>query len=383
MQSMSTNKKERIYLRKRLMPSGNTSLYLDMFTKYGRKYEYLKLYLIPEHNRADKEKNKETMQFAEAVRAKRIVELQNNEYGFKSPCKAQTLFYDYYVSLMEERKKEDSMANLGIWKSCLNHIERYDGNIRKRTFDQITPAWVQGFKNYLDNDAENCRNRNGERKNHMPLSSNSKWVYFTKFRTCINQALKDEIIDKNPVANIDSFKKEEPNRKYLTIDELKRLSQTEYNPKVKNAFLFSCLTGLRYCDIAKLTWGEIQRQGGFCRIIFRQKKTKGLEYLDISEQAAEIIGERGNPDERIFAKLPDDGNCNKLLEKWAEKAGIDKKITFHSGRHTFAVMMLDLGTDIYTVSKLLGHRDISTTQVYAKVLDKNKQKAIQQIPKIF
>lgn len=65
------------------------------------------------------------------------------------------------------------------------------------------------------------------------------------------------------------------------------------------------------------------------------------------------------------------------------RAGIHKDITFHCGRHTFAVMMLDLGTDIYTVSKLLGHRELSTTQIYAKVLDKNKQAAVAKIPDIF
>lgn len=170
---------------------------------------------------------------------------------------------------------------------------------------------------------------------------------------------------------------------YLTIDELKKLAQTECEyPNIKKAFLFSCLTGLRRSDILKLTWGEVHEQGEFTRIIFKQKKTKGLEYLDLTPQAAELMGERGKPNENVFGDIYSPSCTNEAIKRWVLRAGIDKEITFHCGRHTFAVMMLDLGTDIYTVSKLLGHRELSTTQIYARVLDKNKQKAVQQIPKI-
>ena len=96
------------------------------------------------------------------------------------------------------------------------------------------------------------------------------------------------------------------------------------------------------------------------------------------------MGPRGNSDDFIFSDMLPDMDCtNKTLQSWMYRADIDKKITFHCGRHTFAVMMLDLGADIYTVSKLLGHRQLTTTQIYAKVLDKNKQNAVSRIPSIF
>ena len=116
------------------------------------------------------------------------------------------------------------------------------------------------------------------------------------------------------------------------------------------------------------------------RIIFRQKKTKEIEYLDISPQARLLMGERKGCLDKVFTKFQCDSRTNKSIQKWVESVGIDKKITFHCARHTFAVMMLTIGVDIYTTSKLLGHRELSTTQIYAKIVDKKKQEAVTKIP---
>ena len=170
---------------------------------------------------------------------------------------------------------------------------------------------------------------------------------------------------------------------YLTIDELRKMEEVECEyPQIKAAFMFSCLTGLRRSDILKLRWGDVFEQGEFTRIIFRQKKTKEQEYLDITPQAAELMGQRGKADELVFTDIHSPTCTNKAIQEWVLRSGINKKISFHCGRHTFATLMLDIGTDIYTVSKLLGHRELSTTQIYAKVLDKNKQAAVASIPQI-
>jgi integrase len=136
---------------------------------------------------------------------------------------------------------------------------------------------------------------------------------------------------------------------------------------------------LCHCDIRSLTWGDVHDQDGYTRIIFRQRKTKAQEYLDISAQAATLMGERGHDDEPVFP-LFSWHSVRKHLLAWVNRAKINKHVTFHSSRHTFAVMMLSIGTDIYTVSKLLGHRELSTTQVYAHVLDKAKREAVDNIP---
>lgn len=378
---MSINK-DPIKLRRRPNSSGTESLYLDIYIDGRRSYEWLKLYLVPEKTRKDKEKNIETLRLAEAIRAKRIVDLKNGRFGFNREFASQTRFFDYYRSLCQKRLGEESRGNWGNWFSCLHHLKKYEPR-EDITFAEITPEWVQGFKDYLDNKAVAWQHDVRERTKDKPLARNSKVSYFNKLRACLNQAFEERIIAVNPMRGIDNFKAEEGTRMYLTIDEVRKLAETECDyPKIKNAFLFSCLTGLRRSDIVKMTWGEVYQQGEYTRIIFKQKKTGGQEYLDISAQAAALMGERKSPDVHVFPDVLSPTCTNTALKVWVARAGINKEITFHCGRHTFATMMLDLGTDIYTTSKLLGHKNIGTTQIYAKVLDKNKQAAVARIPNI-
>ena len=382
---MATEKtiKEPIRIRQKELANGNISLYLDIYIGGKRKYEFLKLHLIPEKTREDKEKNRQTMQLANSIKSKRIVEYQNGEFGFKSNYKLDALFFDYYRAMCEKRHgNPESRGNWGNWYSCLHHLMKYEKNERI-TFADITPEWVQGFRDYLDNEAVAWSHDYRKRIKDKPLARNSKLSYFNKLRACLNQAFEDRIIPINPCRGVERFRPEEGTRMYLTIDEVRLLAQTECEyPRIKDAFLFSCMTGLRRSDILRLKWGDIHKQGDFTRIIFRQKKTEGQEYLDITPQAAQLMGDPKGINDPIFEDIHSPSCTNKAVQEWVLNAGIHKKISFHCARHTFATMMLDLGTDIYTVSKLLGHRDLSTTQIYVKVLDKNKQKAVSNIPDI-
>ena len=149
--------KEPIRLRKRKMPTGNTSLYLDIYINGRRTYEYLKMYLIPEKTKADREANRQTLQLAEAIKSKRVIELQNGTFGFASAFKLDTNFLDYYKAMCEERlKTPDSLGNWGNWHSCLKHLERYCKP--NTTFRDITPEWIVGFRDYLDKTAR-CRDK--------------------------------------------------------------------------------------------------------------------------------------------------------------------------------------------------------------------------------
>lgn len=378
-----TTVKEPVKLRQKKITNGNISLYLDIYINGKREYEFLKLYLIPEKTKADKDKNKQTSQLAEAIKSKRIVEVQNSEYGFNSAYKLDTNFLEYYKSMCNDRLGGQSLGNWGNWHSCLIHLEKYcNPNL---TFKDVTPEWIKGFSNYLDKTAV-CRNKRKTiltANDTKPLSQNSKVSYFNKLRACINQAFEDRITPHNPLRGIEGFKMEETERTYLTLEEVKKLAVTECKyPSLKKAFLFSCLTGIRKSDIEKMKWSEVQQQGDFVRIVFKQKKTGGQEYLDINKQAVVYLGERGKPEDRVFSGFKYSAYMITELRMWTMKAGVTKDVTFHSGRHTFAVLMLDLGAEIYTVSKLLGHKEIKTTQLYAKIMDKKKQEAVNMIPDI-
>ncbi len=143
------------------------------------------------------------------------------------------------------------------------------------------------------------------------------------------------------------------------------------------------MTGLRWSDIHKMVWNEVHEFDDGHRIIFNQKKTGGLQYLDLSERAYQLLEEKNEPDQRVFKGLKYSAWNNAALLQWVLKAGITKHITFHSGRHTFAVLQLTNGTDIYTLSKLLGHSELKTTQIYADIIELKRKEAMRRIPDIF
>ena len=149
--------------------------------------------------------------------------------------------------------------------------------------------------------------------------------------------------------------------------------------------LFSGFCGVRHSDIAALTWENLRKdKAGNTQLHIIQQKTQEIISLPLSSEALKQLPERGKAldTERVFNGLISLGRTNEVLSRWGKDAGIQKHITFHTARHTHATMMITLGADIYTVSKLLGHTNIQTTQIYAKIVDESKSKAIALIPEI-
>ena len=348
-------------------------------------WETLELCLLPGNSKAVKEQNRQTQAQAEAVRAERQIELQSNSYEVLHQFKPNTYFLAYYRKMCEEKFHSDSEGNWGIWRSCLRYLESYCDE--STTFNDVTPDWVRGFRNFLDNAEKDSHkkvdNENGEHV-FMGLSLNSKHSYFNKLKACINHAFDERIIAVNPLRGVKGFRQDETCREHLTWEEVCMLDATPCKYQdLKNAFLFACFTGIRKCDIETLTWGEVRKFDGFTRIVWQQKKTGGQEYLDIPQQAEKYLGEfRRKNDELVFPHFKYGPWLLLELRRWMLAAGITKDITFHCSRHTFAVLMLNFGADIYTVSKLLGHKELQTTQIYTKVLDKKKQDAVRLFPEI-
>jgi integrase len=240
--------------------------------------------------------------------------------------------------------------------------------------DEVDEKWLNEFKFYLQHLAR--------KKNGTKLSTNSTSSYYNKVVATINQAYLENDILRNPSDKIDRIKQEESQREFLTIEDVKKLVKTPFELKdLKNASLFSCLTGLRWCDIVSLRWKDIQfseEAGHYMR--FRQKKTKGAETKYLSEQTMALLGERGKPEDKVFPYLVYSDFNNEKLREWVARAGINKHISFHCFRHTYATNQLTLGTDIYVLSKELGHKDLKTTEIYGRIVDQRKREAANRIP---
>jgi integrase len=236
-----------------------------------------------------------------------------------------------------------------------------------------SPRIINDFKAYL----LQAKSRRGSGK----LSRNSAHSYFNKFKAALKQAYRDGILPDNINDKIDYIKTAETRREFLTTEELNLLANTPFKNKLlKRAAIFSALTGLRYSDIEKLTWRElvlVADQGYYIKFV--QKKTQGVETLPISDEAYLLLGEAGQPTDKVFDGLQYSDYQNQKLREWVGEAGLTKHITFHSFRHTFATLQLSHGTDIMTISKMLGHRELKTTQIYAKVLDKSMRMATDKI----
>lgn len=286
--------------------------------------------------------------------------------------KSQVDFIEYFNKIAKSRHKKSSESIRVNWNRVYELLKIFNEQ-KPLPFSQINLKKCEDFKQYMLS-APQGGNKSGT------VSQNTASTYFSIFKAGLKQAFIDGYFTSDISAKIKGIKEQETRREHLTIDELNTLVETPCDrPIMKNAALFSALTGLRHSDIQKLKWKEIQKKGDQYRINFTQKKTKGVEYMPISEQAYQLCGEPRNPELLVFEDLPDPSWISKPLERWIKSAGITRHITFHCFRHTFATLQLTNGTDIYTVSKMLGHTNVKTTQIYAKVVDEKKEKAANTI----
>lgn len=323
--------------------------------------------------------DQEACVFADGVRSIRQKEYDNADLYTEKEAelavqnqRQQIDFIEYFLKVSKDRHRNSSQSIIVNWNRVGELLKLFTNN-QPLPFSQINLSKAEEIRRFMLT-APCGGNKKGT------VSHNTAATYYSIFKAGLKQAFIDGYLTVDISAKIKGIQDQESRREHLSVEELNILAETPCDrPILKRAALFSALTGVRHCDIQKLKWEEIQVVGEQVRLNFTQQKTKGVEYMPISEQAYQLCGEPGKPEQLVFEDLPDPSWISGPLKRWIKSAGITRNITFHCFRHTYATLQLAGGTDIYTVSKMLGHTNVKTTQIYAKVVDEKKQKATKAI----
>lgn len=375
--------KSNVTLRQKEITKGRVSLYLDFYpaildtatNEYTRR-EFLKIYLFKKpKDQIQKISNIENLRIAELIQVKRQNEIsKKNIYTQfeKEQLQLQSIGNESFLKYFKKLGEKKIGNNLSIWDSAIKHFEAFL-ETQDICFKDITISLMEEYKDYL-------LTAKSLRKNGGILSRNTALSYHNKLKTTLKKAYKEGKLRTDINAGVCSIKEQESQRNFLTLEEAKMLFETPCpNELIYRVSMFSILTGIRYSDIEKLVWSEIEfinNDGYYVR--FKQKKTEGMETMPISEDAFELLGERKNNTGKIFPGLKK-WDIDRILPVWIAKSGITKRITFHCFRHTYATLQITAGTDIFTISKMLGHKNIKTTQIYTKIVDHKKRETTSRI----
>ena len=413
MKKQNLVKGKTVKLRKKAISSGY-SLYLEYANNYRQEKIYLRIHLSKGDTPLRRKNDTDTWNKAEEIR--QAIE------DFIIKNKAQTLEFAYklYVDSVNQETEEEARKNLtlveylqafkeekartGQSKSLavtINNLIKYvtdftDGE--KVLLTDVSKEWLEEFLMYLGKTNSFVRNRfkkgsntenvTSNEKTNKPLAKSTAKLYYNTFICALGAAESDGLII-SPARRVKAedkkvLKGDEKQREFLTAEELERMEATFMrNEETKRAFLFACYTGLRISDIISLTYGDIKQEQAATgqRIYVIRKmmiKTRRIVSVPLSDKALSYLPadfSQFSKDKKVF-NLPTVGAVNDSLKTWAKDAKVDKVITFHTSRHTFATLALTLGVDVFTTSKLLGHQNVRTTQIYAEVIDAKKEQAI-------
>ncbi len=360
----------KVTLRKRELPSGKITLYLDFYppvrnprTMELSRREYLGIYLVKNPRTAvERRLNNEKYKQAEAIAAERQISIMKEQFGFADRTKLRMDFLEYFRLHLDGHPAK--------WANCLKYLELFTHG--KCTFAEVNIDFCRKFRNYLLT-AKQLRHP------ELPLNQNSASAYWGAFRALLKIARSERFFIDDLNDELDGIDQTETHKDFLTIDEVRALYNTpcaDY-PQVRAASLFAILTGLRISDIRLLRWDNFDTysDGGRC-IRIKTKKTGYDATLPISEEAYQLCGKPGKGN--VFSGLTDSA-LRTGLNHWLKDAGITKHISFHCFRHTNATLLASSGVEIYTVSKMLTHQSVKTTQIYADLTDEKKRQAAETI----
>lgn len=344
-----------VTLRIRDRRNGTQSLFLDFYPGYRdpdtmelRRRHSLGLYIYknPE-NQTQREYNEAVMLKAERIRCKVYLEVMDEKYDFFRNDKMKESFLDYFKLQITKNadKREASYKHFVIFAKG------------KCTFEELDLPFCKKFMDYLLNADSTIH----EKK----ISQNTASAYWNVFKNVLEVAFKERRIADNLSDMLDNIPCKETTKNSLSLDELRMLSASECEiPVIKRAAIFSCLSGLRISDILNLKWDNIRNYADGTKYLdFICVKTKRQTIVPISTEAYELLEPENKLSDSVFEGFTRQMSYNEMQD-WLKGCGIKKHITFHCFRHTYASLLLELGSDIYTVQRLLNHKSVATTQIY-------------------
>ena len=384
----------KVEIKERALKAGNRGLYLEYYEKGFRKRENLHLYLIPDNAPDAKSTNKRTYLKAMAVRSDRL--LNPPEFDKKPEPENGIDRTTTWLEWCDEYIRYS--AGCGNSDSAMHHKK----NVRKRINEyldrigrmgillkDVTTEIISGLYDYMRND---YRNPGQIKVREGRLSDYSLSHFGETINAIFNKALREGRIGFNPLRGLNKlerFHAPDKHREYLTPEELMRFlaveTATETEHQVQKAFGFSSMTGLRLGDIQRLRWGDIKPMGEGWAVSIVQHKTGSPVTVPLNELALSLLPPRPeNEDENVFHLPTMSGNVTKHVRSIRDKAGITgKELTFHCSRHTAATLAISAGAELYSVSKILGHKNLVSTQVYAKVNLEKKMEAVNLTKGVF
>ena len=351
-----------VTLRTRELKNDMLSFYLDYYpgfrdpeTMKVTRHEALGIYIYAHpKNTRERTFNDSMTEKAEAIRCRRYESIVNDRYDFLDKNRMKGDFLEYY---RRQLRKHDQK-----WEFVYQHF--YNFVHGKCTFGDIDVDLCNRFREYLLNARQ-------LKRSERPVSRNSAAGYWSTFRGLLNIMYRDKLIRTNVNDFLEKIETNDVIKDYLSVEELYKLAETPCEkPVLKAASLFVCLTSLRISDVLALRWEDIvdYSAGGKCVHIIT-KKTQTEDIIPIGEEALELIGYHPDNTGLVF----------KGLKRWIRSAGINKNITFHSYRRTYATLQAAAGTDIHTIQSNMAHKSITTTQRYMKPVDTNKRDASNRI----
>lgn len=373
-------KKSSVTLRERELKNGYKHLYLDIYRDGERKRQFLKMYINPKaRTPLEREENNRTKTMAERIRLETEMKLLQKEFNIKEDNTSDIDFIKYFQSYNDKYTKKDYRMMTGAlqrFKDFLTYKygSKFNNGIK---MSQIDRDMMNYFVEYLQSKSK------GE-------GASNYWQHFKKV---IKYAIEHDVITKSPCMGVVCKVDKQVLRKdILSLDEIEKLILTKYpgqNQEIRKAFIFCLYTGLRFCDVKDLKYSNIDYS--YRHLKFEQNKTKGHSansgvVIPLNDSLISLIG---NPQKNEFGEinketllfnLPSQTMCLKALKRWTARAGIEKHITWHCARHSFAVNILNKGANIKTVASLLGHAGLKHTEKYTRAVDSLKEAAINSLP---